>query len=398
MKNAILQEMIELEDKMIARRRYLHQNPELSGHETETMRYICAQLDEMNVSYQSGVAGSGVVAEIGSAEKGERVLAIRADMDALPITEETNMSFSSCCKGVMHACGHDAHTAILLTVCEYLQKHREELNGRMKFFFQPLEETSGGAEPMIAAGVLDNPAVDACIALHLDPELDSGKIRVKDGTVYASPDDFEIVIHGKSGHGAQPELCIDPILTAAHIITALQTVVSRRVDPLESAVVTIGSIHGGTCSNAIPESVTLVGTARAATNEMRSLLEAEIGRTVKGICESMGASYDYQFIRLFPPLINNEKIARQLHCSAARILGEENAVWGGKATMAGEDFSYFTQAIPGAIFKLGCRNEKGGLTAPLHNAKFQPDESCMKYGAAIFADFAFNFLNQTETK
>lgn len=398
MKHNILKEITALESKLISRRRHLHQNPELSGCETETMRYICAQLDEMKVTYKSGIAGTGVMAEIGSAEKGSRVLALRADMDALPIKEETNLPFASCCDGVMHACGHDAHTAILLTVCEYLQNHKEELNGRVKLLFQPLEETTGGAEPMIEAGVLKNPTVNACVALHVDPELDTGKICVKSGTVYASPDDFEIIIHGKSGHGAQPELCIDPIFTAAQIITALQSVVSRSVDPLESAVITVGSIHGGTCSNAIPESVTLIGTARAATETMRVLLETKIEQIVQGICAATGASYKYRFIRLFPPLINNETIAYQLHCSANRILGENNSIWGGRATMAGEDFAYFTQKIPGAIFKLGCRNTKKGTTMPLHNSKFFLDEECMKYGAAIFTDFVFHFLNQSDAE
>lgn len=392
----ILQEMTDFEDKLIKRRRYLHQNPELSGQETGTMRYICAELDKMQISYHAGIAGTGVVAELGAEKHGGRVLAIRADMDALPIHEESGVPYSSCHANIMHACGHDAHTAVLLTVCEYLKKNQEKLNGKVKFLFQPLEETTGGAEPMIAEGVLKNPDVDACIALHVDPELECGKARVKPGTAYGSPDDFEIIIHGKSGHGAQPELCIDPILTAAHVICTLQSIVSRRIDPLESAVVTIGSVHGGTCSNAVPESVTLVGTARAATNEIRCLLEKEIGKIVKGVCEATGAKYEYRFIRLFPPLINDEGIARRLHNSSARILGEKNAVWGGKATMAGEDFAYFTQAVSGAIFKLGCRNRKEGITAPLHNKRFQIDEKCLKYGAAILADFAIDFLNHAE--
>lgn len=393
MNYSLLHDIELLEQKMITRRRYLHQYPELSGQEKETMRYICAQLEEIGVSYHSGIAGTGVVAEIGPAKQGERVLALRADMDALPIQEESGVTFASCKPGVMHACGHDMHTAILLTVCEYLQKNREKLKGMVKFIFQPLEETSGGAEPMIAAGVLNNPAVTACAALHVDPELDCGKIRVKSGTVYASPDDFEIVIHGKSGHGAQPELCIDPVLIAAQVICALQSIVSRKLDPLDSAVITVGAVHGGTCSNAIPESVTLVGTARAATDEMRIFLEKEIERVTAGICSASGATYEYRFIKLFPPLVNDESIAQQLHRSAVRVVGNENALWGGNATMAGEDFSYFTQMIPGAIFKLGCRNENIGYSAPLHNARFNPAESCMKYGAAVLADFALSFLD-----
>mgnify|MGYP002510223486 CR=1 FL=1 len=390
--------MLELEEKLIMRRRHLHRVPELSGKETKTMQYVCTELDKIGVPYQAGIAGNGIIAEIGSATLDSRVLAIRADMDALPITEETNLPYASNFNGIMHACGHDAHTAILLTVCEYLQKNRKQLKGKVKFFFQPLEETSGGAEPMISAGALENPTVDACIALHVDPELECGKIRIKEGNVYASPDDFEITVYGKSGHGAQPELCIDPILVAAHIITALQSITSRRLSPFDSAVITIGAIHGGTCSNAIPGHVTMIGTARSATNEIRCMLEKEIEKIVRGICESFGATYNYRFIRLFPPLINNAKIAHQIYNSAKLIVGNENAIWGGNSTMAGEDFSYFTQKVPGAIFKLGCRNEKSGITAPLHNSKFQVDEACLKFGAAIFADFALNFLNQSNNE
>ena len=385
----------KVENQLISDRRYLHQNPELSFEEFNTMNYICQRLDDMGISYQIGDGTTGIVAQIDSGTPGKCLL-IRADIDALPLDEVRETAYKSQNPGVMHACGHDAHTAILLNTAQVLKELKDNWCGVIKFAFQQGEETTGGADPMIQDGVLENPKVDACIALHMDTDLNTGTIRVKEGPMYASPDDFAITIHGKGGHGAEPHLAIDPIVIAAHIITELQTVVSRTINPFEEAVITVGAIHAGNAPNVIPDEAKILGTARSLTNEMRIHLSEKIQSIVKHICSIYGAEFTYEFIKLFPPLQNDKTIANAILESATRCLGKENCIFGGLPTMAGEDFAYFTQEVPGAIFKLGCRNEKKGITAPLHNSDFDIDEDAMPYGVAIFTDFALHFLGSGE--
>ncbi len=385
----------KVESQLIADRRYLHQNPEVSFEEFNTMNYICQRLDDMGISYERGDGTTGVVAQIDSGKLGKCLL-IRADMDALPMEEMHETPYKSQNPGVMHACGHDAHTAILLNTAQVLNELKDKWSGVIKFAFQQGEETTGGAEPMIQSGVLENPKVDACIALHMDTDLNTGTMRVKEGSMYASPDDFAITIHGKGGHGAEPHLAVDPIVIAAHVITELQTVVSRTVNPFEEAVVTVGAVHAGDAPNIIPDEAKLLGTARSLTTEMRIHLSEKIHAVVEHICSIYGAKFTYEFIKLFPPLQNDKEVANGILESAIRCLGKENCVFGGLPTMAGEDFAYFTQEVPGAIFKLGCRNEKKGITAPLHNSDFDIDEDALPYGVAIFTDFALHFLGLTE--
>ncbi len=392
--NHEIHEMIDkIRPQLIADRRAIHQNPELSFQEFQTMEYICNRLDKVGISYKKGIAGTGVLAQVNGAKPGKCLL-IRADMDALAMEEKNQNSYASQNSGAMHACGHDAHTAILLNTCEVLFALRNHLCGTVKFVFQPGEETTGGAEPMIREGIMENPKVDACVALHVDTDLNAGTIRIKDGAMYASPDDFAITIKGKGGHGAEPQNTVDPIVIAAQIVTQLQTIVSRNVDPFEEAVVTIGSFHAGYATNIIPDTAELMGTARAFTNEMREMLSERIQSIVKNTCASYGADYEYRFIKLFPPLSNDAEIAKGIFQSAVRCLGKENCIWGGRPTMAGEDFAYFSQAAPSAIFKLGCRNEALNITAPIHNPYFDIDESALEYGVAIFADFALRFLGE----
>ncbi len=390
--NELVSDMMKkISSQLISDRRYLHQNPELSFQEFNTMEYICERLDSLGISYHKEIAGTGVLAEIHGTKPGKCLL-IRADMDALALDEKNEVAYASKNEGVMHACGHDAHTAILLNTCQVLHSLKDRWCGTIKFAFQPGEETTGGACPMIEEGVLENPKVDACIALHMDTDLNTGTMRVKSGPMYASPDDFTITIKGKGGHGAEPHNAIDPIVIAAQIITQLQTIVSRSTDPFEEAVVTVGSIHGGHATNIIPDTVELSGTARAFTNEMRQMLSDKIHEIVKNTCVAYGADYDYNFIKLFPPLTNDEKISKLIYDVAVNCLGEKNCVWGGRATMAGEDFAYFSQNVPSALFKLGCRNEEKNIVAPLHNPHFDIDERAMEYGVKIFTDFALDFL------
>ena len=375
----------KMEEQCINDRRYFHQNPELPFQEKNTMEYITKRLDTLGVSYQSGIAKTGVLAEV-HGNSGGKCLLIRADMDALPIHEKRMHTYCSKNTGVMHACGHDAHTAILLSVCELMNQLKTEFSGTIKFVFQPGEETSGGAEPMIAAGILSNPTVDACIALHVDTEIPSGCIRVKEGALYASPDDFYITIKGRGGHGAEPENTIEPITIASELVPQLHALRSDK------AVVSVCSIHAGDATNVIPETIPLSGTARSLDNETRIYLEESIESILKDVSGKYNASYSYRFEKLYPPLINHPKISKLLKESAIRCLGEAGCIWGGKPTMAGEDFAYFSQSVPSLLFKLGCRNEEKGIVNPLHNASFDIDESCLNTGVTLFCGFALDFL------
>ncbi|MEG1441504.1 MAG: amidohydrolase [Oscillospiraceae bacterium] len=379
----------KIQNELIEMRREIHKNPELSFEEFETSQYICKKLDEIGVPYKANVARTGILATLQCGTQ-KKALLIRADIDALPLQEEAVSEYSSKNPGKMHACGHDAHTAILLGTCMLLNSFKEKINGTVKFLFEPGEETTGGAKPMIEEGVLKNPDVDACIALHVDPDINVGGIAVKAGPIYASPDDFEITIKGKGGHGAEPHLCIDPILVSAQIINNLQTITSRFMNPFLPAVVSICSIHSGTASNVIPNTAKILGTARALDLNVRELLKTSIETIVKGACEANNAEYEYIFTKLYPPLINDANIANMIFASAKKYL--PNAVLGGSATMAGEDFAYFAQSVPSALFKLGCKNDNKKVVNQLHNSNFDIDEKCLKYGVMIFSDFALNFL------
>ena len=395
MKDKLYAAVLREEKNMIANRRHLHMYPELSFHEKNTMEYICKYLELNGIPYQKEIAKYGVMVSIEGGKKNGRCVALRADMDALPLQEKNNHAYASKNKGIMHACGHDGHTAILLTVCKILFEMRETLHGTVKCLFQPGEETTGGAEPMIQEGVLENPKVDACFALHMDPEIESGKIQIKPGPIYASPDDFEIEIIGRGGHGAEPHRCIDPILAAAQIIVQLQSIVSRSLNPFDQAVVTVGAIHGGETTNVIPDRVKILGTARAMTEEIRELLRTRIEEIVKAVCLSCGASYTYRFIKLFPPLINHPDMAELIYTAAVDCLGVASCIYGGESTMAGEDFAYFAKAVPSALFKLGCANHEKGIIHPIHSSKFDIDESCLKVGAMIFLNSVLHFLSQS---
>lgn len=383
MKNAIIEAVERIEDKIIKARRELHRFPELSFEEYKTSDFICDYLDEIGIPYKRNIAKTGVVAEIKGREEGKTVL-LRADIDALPIEELNENDYASKNKGVMHACGHDIHTAVMLGVCEILWGFRDKLCGMVKIAFQPGEETTGGAKLMIDEGILNNPEVDICAAFHVDPDLDCGDVRIKEGSLYASPDNFEIKVKGRSGHAAQPHDCIDPIYISAQIITNLQSIVSRKISPFDTAVISVGSIHSGTAPNIIPETAEITGTARSMTPALREKLKSEIGNTVKEICNLYGAEFEYNFIYLYPPLINDSKTCKIISESAEKYA---NVIYGGEATMAGEDFAYFAEKVPSSLVKLGC-----GKGAPIHNAKFMPDEDCIKTGVCIMSDFVLEYL------
>ncbi len=393
----ISEQINRIEAELKENRRYIHMHPELSFREYNTSSFIQKKLDEMGVKYVSGIAENGICAYIYGNKNIEsesmKSILIRADMDALPIDEVSDKPYKSQNKNVMHACGHDAHVAVLLGVCKVLNNFKDKFGGVVKAVFQPGEETSGGALPMIEEGVLENPHTDVCVALHCDSDLDCGTIRVKPGSLYASPDDFRITVKGKGGHGAEPHNCIDPIMISASIIQALNNLISRETDPFDNAVISVGSIHGGSATNIIPDSVEIQGTARSLTNEVRGFLKKRIGETAEGICKTFGAECEYEYTELFPPLINDEKLAEDVYDSACRSIGKDKCVWGGAPTMAGEDFSYFSQNRPSVLFKLGCRNKSLGIVSPIHHSSFDIDENCLKTGVNVFVGFVLDYLN-----
>lgn len=393
----ISEQINRIEAELKENRRYIHMHPELSFREYNTSSFIQKKLDEMGIKYVSGIAENGICAYIygnkNIESKSMKSILIRADMDALPIDEVSDKPYKSQNKNVMHACGHDAHVAVLLGVCKVLNNFKDKFGGVVKAVFQPGEETSGGALPMIEEGVLENPHTDVCVALHCDSDLDCGTIRVKPGSLYASPDDFRITVKGKGGHGAEPHNCIDPIMISASIIQALNNLISRETDPFDNAVISVGSIHGGSATNIIPDSVEIQGTARSLTNEVRSFLKRRIGETAEGICKTFGAECEYEYTELFPPLINDEKLAEDVYNSACRSLGKDKCVWGGAPTMAGEDFSYFSQNRPSVLFKLGCRNKSLGIVSLIHHSSFDIDENCLKTGVKVFVGFVLDYLN-----
>lgn len=393
----ISEQINRIEAELIENRRYIHMHPELSFREYNTSSFIQKKLDEMGIKYVSGIAENGICAYIYGNKNIEfesmKSILIRADMDALPIDEVSDKPYKSQNKNVMHACGHDAHVAVLLGVCKVLNNFKDKFGGVVKAVFQPGEETSGGALPMIEEGVLENPHTDVCVALHCDSDLDCGTIRVKPGSLYASPDDFRITVKGKGGHGAEPHNCIDPIMISACIIQALNNLISRETDPFDNAVISVGSIHGGSATNIIPDSVEIQGTARSLTNEVRGFLKKRIGETAEGICKTFGAECEYEYTELFPPLINDEKLVEDVYDSACRSIGKDKCVWGGAPTMAGEDFSYFSQNRPSVLFKLGCRNKSLGIVSPIHHSSFDIDENCLKTGVKVFVGFVLDYLN-----
>lgn len=393
----ISEQINRIEAELKENRRYIHMHPELSFREYNTSSFIQKKLDEMGVKYVSGIAENGICAYIYGNKNIEsesmKSILIRADMDALPIDEVSDKPYKSQNKNVMHACGHDAHVAVLLGVCKVLNNFKDKFGGVVKAVFQPGEETSGGALPMIEEGVLENPHTDVCVALHCDSDLDCGTIRVKPVSLYASPDDFRITVKGKGGHGAEPHNCIDPIMISASIIQALNNLISRETDPFDNAVISVGSIHGGSATNIIPDSVEIQGTARSLTNEVRGFLKKRIGETAEGICKTFGAECEYEYTELFPPLINDEKLAEDVYDSACRSIGKDKCVWGGAPTMAGEDFSYFSQNRPSVLFKLGCRNKSLGIVSPIHHSSFDIDENCLKTGVKVFVGFVLDYLN-----
>lgn len=377
-----------IEPALIEVRRDLHAHPELAFEEVRTAAVVARELTRLGISHTTGVAKTGVVGIIEGGRPGP-VLAIRADMDALPIMEQTGLSYASTVKGLMHACGHDIHTTTLLGVAAVLKELAPSLAGTIKLIFQPAEEAIGGASLMIAEGVLEGPHVDMALGFHNYPGLAVGKFGYCRGPGLAAADTFDITVHGSSGHAAHPYGAIDPIVAAAQLICQLQTVVSREVKPLHPAVVTVGAINGGVAPNIIPDSVTLRGTVRTLHDEARDTAEAAIKRLCAGMLVGMRVRCEIEYVRGVPPMFNDDRVIDPTIAAVRAQFGEE-AVLELPPSMGAEDFAEMAQIVP--AFQLGIGSGAPGRDDRLHNSGYQPDEACITLGVQALSRAALEML------
>ncbi len=366
---------------MVECRRDLHAHPEMAFREVRTARVVASRLRSLGVAVREGVAKTGVVGVIKGGLPGP-VVALRADMDALPIIEKEKKSYRSGTPGVMHACGHDGHVAILLGVADVLSKRKANLRGSVKLIFQPAEESPGGAEPMIKAGALKNPDVDAIFGLHMWNDFPVGRLGVRPGPLLAAADKFEITITAKGGHGAAPHQTADPILAAVHAIQALQAISSRLVDPLQPVVCSVGRIKGGDAFNVIPNKVEFAGTIRSFDPKLRPRLPKMVRELVGNAVHGLGAEFEMTYTMYYPATINDPEMTKVVDGVAEGLVGAER-VDRNVQTLGGEDMSYFLNEVPGSFFFLGCRNEKKGLCAPHHSDLFDFDEEALPIGAEM---------------
>jgi amidohydrolase len=392
-----------LHPQIIEWRRRLHQKPELGFQEKLTAEFITQKLQKWGIEHETGIAQTGIVAII----KGEKlptqhsalstqhskVLAIRADMDALPVQELNEVSYRSQHEGLMHACGHDGHTAIALGTAYYLHHHRDDFAGTVKIIFQPAEEGPGGAKPMIEAGVLKNPDVDAIIGLHLWNNLSLGTVGVRPGALMAAVESFDCSIFGKGGHGAMPHQTVDSVVVAAQIINALQTIVARNVNPIDSAVVTVGKLHAGTKRNVIADTAEMSGTVRYFNPSLVDFFKSRIEQVISGICGANGAKYDLSYWSLYPAVINDSSIAELVRSVAEEVVETPLGIVPECQTMGAEDMSFFLQEVPGCYFFLGSANPDKGLAYPHHHPRFDFDETALAMGVEIFVRCVEKFCN-----
>ena len=384
-----------LDDWLKEVRRDFHRHPELRFQEQRTAARVAEYLKSFGMEVQDGVGGTGVVGLCRGEASGETV-ALRADMDALPIREETGVAYASCNQGVMHACGHDAHMTMVLGAARVIAESsdlRGRIRGQVKFIFQPGEEGGHGAREMIAAGVLENPRVDLVVAAHMAPLLPIGTVGIYLREACASADAFEIRLIGKGAHAAYPHLSRDPILTGAYLITALQSIASRNVDPTKGLVVSVTRVQGGTATNIIPDEMVIAGTIRALHREVRDLAITRLNDLVGGICEAHGLQGEITLSEGYPPMINHEPVSRFIAEAAREVVGE-GRVLVRQPKFGSEDFSYFLERCPGAGFDLGCANEAEGITHMLHTSRFNLDESVLPLGVELYVKLIERFFQE----
>jgi amidohydrolase len=385
----------ELKGELIANRRHLHSHPELSFAEYNTADFVASALQSYGLKVQRGVAGTGVVALLEGQNPQSKVLALRADMDALPILEANDVPYRSQNPGVMHACGHDAHTASLLGTAKILSQCRTDWNGTLKFIFQPGEEKlPGGASLMIGEGVLENPKPKAIVGQHVMPLISVGKVGFRSGMYMASADEIYLKVKGKGGHAAMPEFCIDPVLASAQILVALQAVVSRRLSPKIPAILSFGKLQAQGATNIIPNEVLIEGTFRCMDETWRNKAHEFIKQIAQSTAQAFGAECEVEIKKGYPFLQNEAGLTTRLQELAKQYLGEENVLeldlW-----MASEDFAFYTQQMPGCFYRLGTANPSKGIVSGVHTPTFDIDEDALEIGSGLMAWLAVNELGQT---
>ena len=381
----------QVTDEVVGWRRHLHQNPELSFEEDNTSQFVYDTLSTFGGLELSRPTRTSVMARLKGHQPGA-VLAIRADMDALPITEENTFEFVSSVPGKMHACGHDGHTAMLLGTAKILSQMPEKIHGEVRFIFQHAEELNpGGAQQMVDAGVMEG--VDEVIGIHLISLIPVGKVVVKSGPFMAAPDTFHITIKGKGGHAASPHECVDPLLIGAQLVVNLQHIVSRNTDPLDPLVVSVTEFHAGTATNIIPDTVNLAGTVRSFNAELRKDVPEWMERIVKGITEAHGAEYDFRYENGYRPVINDESVTEKVRKALIELFGEETVVEG-KPVMGAEDFSAYQSVVPGTFFNVGAGNVDKGITYPHHHPKFTVDEDALPVGVESFVGIVLKTMGE----
>jgi len=379
--------------EVVAWRRHLHANPELSYEEFNTSKFVAAQLRSFGIEPQEGIATTGIVALIKGKNPEKKSVALRADMDALPIQEINNVPYKSTKPGVMHACGHDVHTSSLLGTAKILQQVKDQFEGTIKLIFQPGEEKNpGGASYMIRDGALLNPTPSSIIGQHVMPLVPVGKIGFREGMYMASSDEIYLKVIGKGGHGAAPELTIDPVVIAAHIIIALQQVISRNASPKQPTVLTFGRIIGEGATNIIPDEVNIAGTFRALNEAWRKEGLQKITKMAESIAEGMGGKCEVTISHGYPYLENNPEVTRRIRKAAEAYVGKENVV-DIDLTLGSEDFAYYSHVVPASFYRLGTRNESKGITSYVHTPTFDIDEGALKIGPGLMAWMAVSELN-----
>lgn len=380
----------EILDEIIAIRRDFHAHPELSGQEERTAAKVSEYLTAWGIPHETGVAGHGIVGLIGS--KGSHTVALRADMDALPIQEMNDIPYRSLNSGVMHACGHDIHTAVLLGAAKILKSMENELPGRVKLLFQPAEETVGGAESMIQAGCLENPKVDAVLGLHVEPRVLAGAVEFRRGAMNAASDPFVITVKGVSSHGARPEDGVDAVLAASQIVCSLQSFVSRNIAAADAAVVTVGKFQAGTASNIIASEATLTGIIRTLDPAVRDRARKRVEEIACLTAQAYGAAATVEYVESNPPLINDDDIETIMEETAAKMLSPEQICFRPTCSMGAEDFAYFCEAVKSTYYNIGTKTNPQDPTISLHNGHYCPDERCIRVGILMQCAGALSVL------
>ncbi|GAU75925.1 M20 family metallopeptidase [Fusibacter sp. 3D3] len=392
MKALIKKKIDDFSKELIDIRRYFHQYPELMFEEYETSKKISELLTSWGIENKT-ISKTGVVGLIRGSRPG-KTIAVRADIDALPIDEETELAFSSKNKGRMHACGHDGHIAMGLGTAKILSELKDHFNGNVKFIFQPAEEMPGGAGYLIKEGVLENPKVDAIIGLHIWPDMEKGYIGISKGPLMSAVDKFDVEVIGKGGHGAFPNKAIDPIVVGSQIITALQSIVSREIDPFDCVVLSSCAFNSGNVFNVIPEKANITGTIRYFNKAFSEYIPKRMEEIISGITIGFRCNYKFEYTQLCPVVVNDRAFTNFFENGAKEIMGSEKVIEIERPAMGGEDFSFYLEKVPGTFFFLGTKDEKNGISKSLHHPQYNFSEEILSAGVELFANTVVNYLNK----